>query len=171
MKRFNRAGSALLAGVLLTSVTSGLLGSGEAVAQAAAGRCRTDALTAHLGRPDPGAGNVYAPLVLTNTSTRTCWVYGFAGLVMFDGNGDALRTRVRRESVQPRRVVLAPKASAYARLHWGMVQTGTEKRCPTSARLMIMPPDETAHLEIPFKAMVCDDGRIDIRPFVPGTHP
>jgi hypothetical protein len=90
---------------------------------------------------------------------------------MFDGNGDALRTRVRWEGVRPHRVVLKPKASAYARLHWGMVETGAEKRCPTSTRLMIIPPDEVAHLEIPFTARVCDDGRIDVRPLAPGTQP
>ncbi|WP_433431911.1 DUF4232 domain-containing protein [Nonomuraea sp. CA-141351] len=194
MKRFKRAGSAMITGVLLTSVASGLFASGGAAARAvtavgaqgamatnaglstrgegaAAKRCRTDALTAHLGREDPGAGNVYAPLVLTNTSAQTCWVYGFPGLVMFDGNGDALRTRVRRESVRPDRVVLKPKASAYARLHWVMVETGSEGRCPVSARLMIIPPDETAHLEIPFRATVCDTGRIDVRPFASRVRP
>jgi hypothetical protein len=29
---------------------------------------------------------------------------------------------------------------------------------------MIIPPDETAHLEIPFTANVCDDGRIGVTP-------
>ncbi|MFI7635110.1 DUF4232 domain-containing protein [Nonomuraea sp. NPDC049400] len=186
MKRFKRAGSAMVAGVLLTSTASGLFTSDAAAARsaatgsaisagfrgeaAAAERCRTDALTARLGRQDPGAGNVYAPLVLTNTSAQTCWVYGFPGLIMIDGNGDALRTRVRRENLRPRRVVLKPNASAHARLHWGMVETGAEKRCPAPARLMIIPPDEAAaHLEIPFRATVCDNGRIDVRPFAPGA--
>ncbi|WP_431931191.1 DUF4232 domain-containing protein [Nonomuraea jabiensis] len=187
MQRFKRAGSAMTAGALLTLAVCGLPASSEATAVSAQGanigfaavsareeapkRCRTDALSAHLGRQDPGAGNVYAPLVLTNTSARTCWVYGFVGLVMFDGNGDALRTRVRRENVRPRRVVLKPNASAHARLHWVMVETGAEKRCPTSARLMIIPPDEVAHLEIPFTARACDEGRIDVRPLAPGAHP
>ncbi|MFI6740415.1 DUF4232 domain-containing protein [Nonomuraea sp. NPDC050451] len=186
MQRFKRAGSAVMAGALLTLAVCSLPASGDATAVSAQSsattdsargegsapkRCRTEALSAHLGRQDPGAGNVYAPLVLTNTSAQTCWVYGFVGLVMFDGNGDALRTRVRRENVRPHRVVLKPRASAHARLHWGMVETGAEKRCPTSARLMIIPPDEVAHLEIPFTARVCDDGRIDVRPLAPGAHP
>ncbi|MEV4359980.1 DUF4232 domain-containing protein [Nonomuraea sp. NPDC049625] len=191
MQRFKRAGSAMTASALLTLAVCGLPASGEATAVSAQGpattnvglaaasargegsapgRCRTEALSAHLGRQDPGAGNVYAPLVLTNTSAQTCWVYGFVGLVMFDGNGDAMRTRVRRENVRPQRVVLKPKASAHARLHWVMVQTGAEKRCPTSARLMIIPPDEVAHLEIPFTAMACDSGRIDVRPLAPGAR-
>ncbi|MFI7037108.1 DUF4232 domain-containing protein [Microbispora rosea] len=136
---------------------------------AAPQRCRTTGLRARVGRQDPGAGNRYAPLVLTNTSGKTCWVYGFVGLVLIDGRGDVLRTRTRRESVTPRRVTLRPGASAHARLHWTVVPSGHETRCPASARLMIIPPDEVAHLEVPFSATVCDDGRIDARPMAPGA--
>ncbi|KAA9373423.1 DUF4232 domain-containing protein [Microbispora cellulosiformans] len=132
-------------------------------------RCRTTGLRARVGRQDPGAGNRYAPLVLTNTSGRTCWVYGFVGLVLIDGRGDVLRTRTRRESVTPHRVTLRPGASAHARLHWTVVPTDHETRCPASARLMIIPPDEVAHLEVPFSATICDDGRIDARPMAPGA--
>ncbi|MEU8198675.1 DUF4232 domain-containing protein [Microbispora amethystogenes] len=132
-------------------------------------RCRTTGLRARVGRQDAGAGNRYAPLVLTNTSGRTCWVYGFVGLVLIDGRGDVLRTRTRRESVTPHRVTLRPGASAHARLHWTVVPTDHETRCPASARLMIIPPDEVAHLEVPFSATVCDDGRIDARPMAPGA--
>ncbi|MEV4299480.1 DUF4232 domain-containing protein [Microbispora rosea] len=140
-------------------------GTGAAAPQ----RCRTTGLRARVGRQDPGAGNRYAPLVLTNTSGKTCWVYGFVGLVLIDGRGDVLRTRTRRESVTPHRVTLRPGASAHARLHWTVVPSGHETRCPASARLMIIPPDEVAHLEVPFSATVCDDGRIDARPMAPGA--
>ncbi|MEV4457950.1 DUF4232 domain-containing protein [Microbispora sp. NPDC049633] len=136
---------------------------------AAPARCRTTGLRAKVGRQDPAAGNRYAPLVLTNTSAKTCWVYGFVGLVLIDGRGDVLRTRTRRENVTARRVTLRPGASAHARLHWTVVPSGHETRCPASARLMIIPPDEVAHLEVPFTATVCDDGRIDARPMAPGA--
>ncbi|MGI5160323.1 DUF4232 domain-containing protein [Microbispora sp. CA-102843] len=132
-------------------------------------RCRTTGLRARVGRQDAGAGNRYAPLVLTNTSAKTCWVYGFVGLVLIDGRGDVLRTRTLRESVTPHRVTLRPGASAHARLHWTVVPSGHETRCPASARLMIIPPDEVAHLEVPFGATVCDDGRIDATPMAPGA--
>ncbi|MFF4774967.1 DUF4232 domain-containing protein [Microtetraspora fusca] len=140
-----------------------------ALASAPVGRCRTGTLRARVGTTDAGAGQRYAPLVLTNTGSRTCWVYGFVGLIMIDGSGDALRTRTRREAVQPRRVTLRPGAAAHARLHWTVVPSGTETSCPRSARLMIIPPDEVAHLEIPFTAEVCGDGKIDVRPMEPGT--
>ncbi|WP_182887566.1 DUF4232 domain-containing protein [Microbispora sp. H10885] len=150
---------------------SASIASTASTASAAKGpaRCRTTGLRARVGRQDPGAGNRYAPLVLTNASGRTCWVYGFVGLVLIDGRGDVLRTRTRRESVTPHRVTLRPGASAHARLHWTVVPTDHETRCPVSARLMIIPPDEVAHLEVPFTASICDDGRIDARPMSPGS--
>ncbi|MFI6795894.1 DUF4232 domain-containing protein [Streptosporangium canum] len=149
---------------------SAAAGSGSSGAETAVERCRTGALAARVGAVDAGAGQRYAPLVVTNRSARTCWVYGFVGLIMIDRNGDALRTRTRRESVQPHRVTLRPGAGAHARLHWTEVPSGRETRCPAAARLMIIPPDEVAHLEIPFTAAVCDDGRLDITPMAPGTR-
>ncbi|MET8386019.1 DUF4232 domain-containing protein [Streptosporangium canum] len=145
-------------------------GSGSSGTETAVERCRTGALAARVGAVDAGAGQRYAPLVVTNRSARACWVYGFVGLIMIDRNGDALRTRTRRESVQPHRVTLRPGAGAHARLHWTEVPSGRETRCPAAARLMIIPPDEVAHLEIPFTAAVCDDGRLGITPMAPGTR-
>ena len=140
-------------------------------APAAAGRCRTGALAARAGAVDPGAGQRYAPLVLTNRSAKTCWVYGYAGLIMIDGRGDVLRTRTRRDGTPSRRITLRPGASAHARMHWTAVPVGRETGCPESARLIILPPDEVnAHLEIPFRAAPCDDGRITISPMAPGTR-
>ncbi|OUC90130.1 DUF4232 domain-containing protein [Streptosporangium minutum] len=158
------------AGVDARLAGSKAAGSGSSGAGTAVERCRTGALAARVGAVDAGAGQRYAPLVITNRSARACWVYGFVGLIMIDRNGDALRTRTRRESVQPHRVTLRPGAGAHARIHWTEVRSGRETSCPAAARLMIIPPDEVAHLEIPFTAAVCDDGRLDITPMAPGTR-
>jgi hypothetical protein len=149
---------------LLLTLTGWSAEADAASAPAAARRCATGQLKAGVGPVDPGAGQRNAPLLLTNRSARTCWVYGFVGLIMIDGRGDALRTRTRRDRVVPHRVTLRPGRSARAVLHWTVVQSGGERTCPAAARLMIIPPDETAHLEIPFTATVCDDGRIDVTP-------
>ncbi|MER5319459.1 DUF4232 domain-containing protein [Streptosporangium roseum] len=167
--RLADAGSKV-AGVDTRPAGSKAADSGSSGAGTAVERCRTGALAARVGAVDAGAGQRYAPLVVTNRSARACWVYGFVGLIMIDRNGDALRTRTRRESVQPRRVTLRPGAGAHARIHWTEVRSGRETRCPASAQLMIIPPDEVAHLEIPFTATVCDDGRLDITPMAPGTR-
>ncbi|MEV6980337.1 DUF4232 domain-containing protein [Sphaerisporangium sp. NPDC051017] len=146
--------------------------AGVSQAQAQPGRCHTSALAARAGRVDAGAGQRYAPLVLTNVSSKTCWVYGYVGLIMIDGRGDVLRTRTRRDGTTPRKVTLRPRASAYTKVHWTEVRSGREAACPASARVIILPPDEVnAHLEIPFTAAPCDDGRLDVSPLAPGTHP
>ncbi|GAA4236797.1 hypothetical protein GCM10023075_60410 [Streptosporangium album] len=165
------AGSPVASGnIRFVSAASAAGGTGSSTEATAVGRCLTGALAARMGPMDAGAGQRYAPLVITNRSAQTCWVYGFAGLIMIDRNGDALRTRTRREKVQPHRVTLRPGAGAHARIHWTQVPTGDETRCPVSARLMVVPPDEVAHLEIPFTATVCDDGRLDLTPLSPGTR-
>ncbi|RCG23975.1 DUF4232 domain-containing protein [Sphaerisporangium album] len=140
-------------------------------AQVGPGRCHTSALAARAGRVDAGAGQRYAPVVLTNRSSRTCWVYGYVGLIMIDGRGDVLRTRTRRDGTTPRKVTLRPRASAYTTLHWTEVRSGRETACPASARLIILPPDEVGtHLEIPFRAAPCDDGRLDVSPLAAGRR-
>ncbi|MFB9251257.1 DUF4232 domain-containing protein [Sphaerisporangium melleum] len=155
----------LVSAVALLAAVAGAGAPAQASSDAAASpRCRTTQLKASIGRVDPGAGQRNAPLVFTNTSAKTCWVYGFVGLVMIDGNGDVLRTRTRREKITPHRVTLRPGHQARARLHWTVVPAAGEKTCPAAARLMIIPPDEVAHLEIPFTANVCDNGRIDVTP-------
>ena len=48
------------------------------------GRCHTAELRASVGRVDPGAGQRNHPVVLTNTSSRTCTVLGYPGAAFVD---------------------------------------------------------------------------------------
>ncbi|MER6947200.1 DUF4232 domain-containing protein [Nonomuraea sp. NPDC000554] len=152
--------AALMAGGLLLAG-----GAAPALAQQTPERCTASRLQVRLDRVDPGAGNRYAPLVFTNRSGASCTLYGHPGLVMIDGKGDALRTRVRRGTEAERELTLKPGASARATLHWTVVETGAEKTCPTATRLLVIPPDERSYLTIGFPAgRVCDDGRLDVTP-------
>ncbi|MFI6599878.1 DUF4232 domain-containing protein [Nonomuraea sp. NPDC050536] len=159
MKKFQIA--ALAAGLLLAG------GAAPALAQESASvhRCGTAQLQVTLGHVDAGAGNRYAPLVFTNRSGTTCTLYGYPGLIMIDKQGDALRTRVRREPGPRHTVTVKPGRSASAIVHWTVIQVGSETTCPAPYRLMVIPPDETAHREIPFDVgQVCDTGRLGIQP-------
>ncbi len=127
-------------------------------------RCTTAQLKGAVGRVDAGAGQRYATLTLTNRSGRTCWVYGYVGLIMIDGHQDAMRTRVRRQSGAAHRITLKPGAAAHAKLHWVSVRSSGERTCPASSRALVIPPDEKAFLNIPFAARPCDFGRIDVSP-------
>ncbi|MEU7830808.1 MULTISPECIES: DUF4232 domain-containing protein [unclassified Nonomuraea] len=163
MKTFRIA--ALVGGLLLIGGAAPALAQETGQLAAAPQRCSTTQLQVRLGRVDAGAGNRNAPLVFTNRSRATCTLQGYPGLVMFDKQGDALRTRVRRTPGARPKVTLKPGGSARAVLHWTVVETGTETACPGAARLMVIPPDERAHTEIAFAVdRVCDQGRLDVTP-------
>ncbi len=132
---------------------------------AAAARCSAGQLKASLTRIDSGAGRRNTRVQLTNTSSRTCWLKGYAGLVMFDGAGDVLRTRPRREAGPVRKVTLRPGKRAGFSIRWGTVKTGGEQNCPSAAELMILLPDDFAYRSIhaPF-GTICDQGRIGFGP-------
>jgi hypothetical protein len=144
---------------------SGLQGSErQASGLQASARCSAGRLRIRLGRVDAGAGNRYASLVFTNRSRSACTLKGYPGMVMIDGNGDALRTRVRRTAGSTPTVTLRPGRSAGATLHWTVVESGDES-CPGAARLLVIPPGEWTYASIPFPAdRVCGGGRIDVTP-------
>ncbi|MFC8521001.1 DUF4232 domain-containing protein [Streptomyces sp. NPDC057257] len=80
-------------------------------------RCSRGQLDLSLGRLSPGAGNLYAPLVFTNTGSATCSLHGYPGVSLLDESGHRIGRPARREGPTRPRVELAPGASAYAALH------------------------------------------------------
>lgn len=130
-------------------------------------RCHTGELTGSLVIGSPGAGQRYATVVLENTGGRTCTVHGYGGIGLVDSAGAPLPThQVRVPTPAPATVTLAPHESARSQLHWSAVPgagDSTSGPCqPTAAALQVIPPDETAHLSIPWnQGPVCEGGRIE----------
>lgn len=138
-------------------------------------RCHTDQLHPRLTGLDPGAGNRYAALVLTNDSDRTCRTYGWVGLQLAAPGDRPLATRVIREG-KARGIVLKPGHSGWARLHWSAVPGAGEPDggpCRTTATaLLVIPPDETTQLHATWRyGPACDGGKIRTTPLAPGTGP
>ena len=111
-------------------------------------RCSPALLSGTVQPKDSAAGNRYAELVVTNTGKAACTLYGYGGLQLLDGSGNALpTTALRDEPPKPALVNVAPGAHAAKLLHWTVVPTGDEpadKPCqPPPAKLSIIPPDET----------------------------
>ncbi|MGE5288701.1 MAG: DUF4232 domain-containing protein [Micromonosporaceae bacterium] len=158
------------------SATAAPTATGPAGTQAAgAGRCHTSMLSAHVTMGNPGAGQRYAFLVLTNTSRSNCRVYGFPGAQLLNASGGNIPTRVTRESVPPQLITVAPGKHAYSQLHWTVVPgTGeTGSPCePNPSQVKITPPDETAALSTSWPGgSVCQRGQIFVMPFRPGAGP
>lgn len=130
-------------------------------------RCHTSMLSGNVQRGEPGAGQRYAELVLTNTSGETCTLYGYGGMQLIDENGDPLPTDVERTpSPGPEVVRLAPGDSASATLHWTAVPhqgEPTDGPCqPRPASAQVIPPDETDPLTVSWQfGPVCGFGSID----------
>lgn len=148
--------------------------TGAAGNQAAStGRCHTSMLSAHVTMGSPGAGQRYAFLVLTNTSSSTCRVYGFPGMQLLSASGGNIPTSVTRESVPPQLVTVAPGKHAYSQLHWTVVPGTGENGSPCQpnpSQVKTTPPDETAALTTGWPGgSVCQHGQIFVMPFKPGT--
>lgn len=137
-------------------------------------RCHTADLTGQLQQRDPAAGNRYAILILTNRSARGCTIYGYGGVGLVDAKGKPVPTQQRRDRAHGPVLINLPRGGKVSSLlHWGVVpgdgepQTG---QCePTAAALLVIPPDETTSLRVPWTfGPVCQRGAIDQWAYRPG---
>lgn len=111
-------------------------------------RCHTSELRASVGRNNPGAGQENFPVVLTNTSARTCTLYGFPGAAFLDGAGRQVGPDPKRASgATATTVTLAPGRSAWAGLTFANPEV-SEASTATPSSLVVTPPDERDQLTV-----------------------
>ncbi|MEV0634901.1 DUF4232 domain-containing protein [Streptomyces sp. NPDC050619] len=139
---------------------------------AAGGRCHTSELRASVGRNNPGAGQENFPVVLTNTSSRTCTVHGYPGAAFLDASGKQLGPDPKRSADSPTTVTLAPGRSAWAGLTFSNPEV-SGARSATPKALLVTPPDERDPLtvkwtggEVPVSG---NASTVRLLPFSPGT--
>jgi len=130
------------------SGSGGAGGTSQAPQPSGPARCSAAVLSGTVQPKDSAAGNRYAELVVTNTGSAPCTLYGYGGLQLIGSDGKPLpTTALRDEQPKPSLVTVAPGGHAAKLLHWGVVPTGSEppdKPCqPNPAKLSIIPPDET----------------------------
>jgi hypothetical protein len=134
-------------------------------------RCHNGDLTGHVEGHGAGAGQRYAALGLTNTTPRSCTVYGYPGLQLVDAYGRNRQTRTHWDpSTRPTRQVVRPGQTVWALLHWTVVQADEEEAAtdcaPHPAALRVIPPDETTQLSMAFDAgQLCQHGDITVGAF------
>ncbi|MFJ9899441.1 DUF4232 domain-containing protein [Streptomyces sp. NPDC091280] len=129
------------------SATSTPSGSGSASGDSA--RCHTSELKASVGGNDPGAGQENFPIVLTNSSGRTCTVRGYPGAAFVNASGTQLGPDPVRETSGGTggAVTLKPGQSAWAGLTFSNPEiSGAKTATPTT--LVVTPPDEKASLDV-----------------------
>jgi hypothetical protein len=149
-----------------STTTSGGGGTGSTTTtKAGTPTCTTAQLQGELGRLSPGAGQLYAPLILRNTSSTTCEVRGFPGVSVLDASGTQLGEPATREGAEGGAVVLQPGGVASAALH--TTNAGIGGACePTSAQMRVFPPNQTEALTFDAAFQVC--GGFTVTTMVPG---
>lgn len=127
--------------------------------------CTTGQLQGELGPTNAGAGQLYAPLILRNTSSTTCEVKGFPGVSVLDASGTQLGQPATREGNEGNAVLLQPGGVASATLH--TTNAGIGGPCePTSAQMKVFPPNQTLALTFPAALQVC--GGFTVTTMMPG---
>jgi hypothetical protein len=140
-------------------------------------RCHTDEVrVTHQAAPGGGAmGGVYEWLIFTNTSTRTCTLYGFPGVSYLTGpSGQQVNEPARRNnSVTPHRVTLAPGQGAHAQVRTGHPQAYPDTCKPVAvAGYRVYLPDETTPVFVPAPTQQCSTIGVNsmlVDPIAPGV--
>jgi hypothetical protein len=136
------------------------------------GRCAPASLKGSFTLVPGGAsaGHVEAQIVLTNTGTSPCHMFGYIGMQLLDASGVALPTDVVRVPGAEQEVTLGPGASAVSYAQFsstvpgaGDSQTGTCQ--PVAKSTEVTPPDDTQFLVVPGpNSPVCERGTIQVQP-------
>jgi hypothetical protein len=126
-----------------------------------------------LGNAQGAAGSSYVPVVLTNTGSAKCTLYGYPGVSFVDASGTQLGVPAKHSPGTEKTIKLSSGASANATLRMPNPGNFDPSTCnqATADRLRVFPPGETHPLFIKDAAQICTTkaGRTDIGPMTFGT--
>ncbi len=131
--------------------------------------CTADDLKVHLGRPSPAAGNIYVPLVFTNTGDRTCELKGYPGVSLLDDSREMIGRPAHEVTAARHYVNLAPGKSGRVTLHTlNRGVSGTSCWQPATD-LRAYPPGSKASIVVPAHGLRICGGTFDVGVMRPGT--
>lgn len=114
--------------------------------------CTSAQLSAAPGRSGVAAGSRAQQLILQNTSTAKCTLYGYPGMLMLNSSGHPLPTHVSRSATHTEKtIVLVPGDRASFLAHWADSTGYGGERCPTSSQVKITPPNAYKPITIPLQ--------------------
>jgi len=136
---------------------------------AAPSRCATANLTGVLGPANPGAGNLYQPLTLTNKGTSPCVIEGFPGVSVLDAAGKEIGPAATKSTTTaPSKVTLAPGSQASTVLHTLNGPLNGQPCLAKGVSIRVYPPDELNPIVVPGAFEIC--GNIfDVTAMAAGT--
>lgn len=122
------------------------------------GACTSAELSVAQSDPGVGAGQYYATLVFTNTSSRSCTLTGYPGVSYVATGGQQSGNPATRTGESYATVTLAPHGTAKATLHDANGIGGydpTQCQLSPAQGLRIYPPGEKAALFLPWQTQHC----------------
>jgi hypothetical protein len=146
--------------------TSGASGSTGSAAAGAVRTCSAGQLRLAVGPGDVGAGQLYTPIVFTNTGPASCALRGYPGVSVLDAQGKQIGSPATHEAGEPvDTVVLRPGKSASAALHTTNGPLGGACS-PTGSALRVYPPASRESIEVKAQYQVCS-GTFTVQPILP----
>jgi hypothetical protein len=124
------------------------------------GRCTGGQLhVSVVASGDDAAGHIGLLVVFTNTSTRTCTIYGYPGVSFVTVRGDQVNDPAQRVPRTPSLVTVAPNGKAHASLL--LVNVDNYAGSPScqatlTAGVRVYPPDDTTALFASSPQWICD---------------
>lgn len=146
-----------------SSPSSSTPASSPPAAPADNGLCKAADVQLSLGQGDAGAGSVYRPLLIKNTSAKPCEIQGFPGVSYVAGtDGHQVGKDAFREGTKGNAVKLNPGQSAAADIQFVNVRNFDSGACqPTAVKgLRIYLPQETASNFVPTDGTACASTKI-----------
>jgi hypothetical protein len=129
-------------------------------------RCHTAQLAVRIGREGVALGHVGVEIHLVNVSPRSCTLRGYPGLQMLDSYGHALPTDVLRGAsytvpkMSEHLVTLPARARATFDAGWNDSTGYGLKKCPTSSRVLITPPNAYRSISVAWRIQPYGGGTI-----------
>ena len=143
--------------------------------------CAAPRLAVTLGSAQGGLGSIGQTVHFENVSHARCTLEGYPALRMLSAAGRPLATAEHRgssvavPSIAPRLVTLAPGAKASFDIGYSDATGYANERCPTSARVAIIPPHDTKQITIAWRLQPYGGdiphlrcGEIAVSPVYPG---
>jgi len=167
LRRTMTVAAAVSAAVVLPAValaSSGPAGPARSAANSAAvaacsGRCLRSQLVAWLGLPRDGFSNEqnFYDLEISNISTRTCTLYGYAGVSAVTASGRQIGSGASRDGGFEALVTLTPDGTAHATLFIDDKGDFPAAKCqPTVASgLRVYAPGDYSSMKFPFSFPAC----------------
>ena len=159
-----------------TTVPSTPVTTTTTTSPAALATCLPSQLHVAVTGSEGAAGTTEISFSLTDSSSLSCTMYGYPGMLLLSAGGAELPTVVTRggglsfENVAPTNVVLKPGQAAFFNLGYNDVTQGTTS-CSSAPQVEITPPNDTSYAVVSVPQInACGNGALNVSAVFASTN-